>query len=274
VRDQFEEHFDLVLYTSPRQIECDALYAIKRGTPSRVTDRVPELNHAFEDVARPHGHRFAAISDWLARTARRELPLPGGRSVTLPTRRKPDVVPLIVTLPDLEEDYRAELGIPEEAVVFGRHGGGGSFDLDFVKAAIRTVLEERQDVWFAFLNTWEFHEHERLVHIPRVHARAEIRRFVNTLDYAIHAHELGEGFGLTVAESAYVGVPVMTYLDSPRLAHLDLLRDGMLLGYRTYDDVLAYLRTLGRRTAPVDLSVRERYAVEPVTAQFERVFLQ
>jgi hypothetical protein len=107
-----------------------------------------------------------------------------------------------------------------------------------------------------------------------VDTRAEIRRFVNTLDYAIHAHELGEGFGLTVAESAFVGAPVLTYLGSPRLAHLDLLRDGMLLGYRTYDDVLGYLRTLGRRTEPVDLHVRETYAVEPVMAQFERVFLQ
>jgi hypothetical protein len=55
----------------------------------------------------------------------------------LPRLRKPPVVPHIVSLPELSEDLRAELGIPEDAVVFGRHGGVGTFSLDFVQASVR-----------------------------------------------------------------------------------------------------------------------------------------
>lgn len=274
VRRRFEEHFELVLYTTPKSISCDALYVIKRGHPGRITDSVPELNHAFEYVSEPHGHRFAAISEWLARNAMRPLRLPRGRVVKLPRLKKPDVVPLIVTLPDVRDDFRAELGIPDEAIVFGRHGGVGTFSIDFVKAAIRTVLGERNDIWFVFTNVERFYEHERIAYLPHVPDRAGVRRFVNTCDYMIHAHQLGEGFGLAVAEFALVGAPVLTFLGSPRMAHLDLLADGLLLGYADYEDVMQYLRTLQRRTAPVASDVPVRYGAEHVMSRFQHVFLR
>lgn len=273
VKRRFQEHFELVLYTTPRSISCDALYVIKRGHPGRITDSIPELNHAFEYVSEPHGHRFAAISEWLARNATRPLRLPRGRVVKLPRLKKPDVVPLIVTLPDVREDLREELGIPDDAVVFGRHGGVGTFSLDFVKAAIRTVLDERNDIWFVFTNVERFYEHERILYLPHLPDRVDVRRFVNTCDYMIHAHALGEGFGLAVAEFALVGAPVLTFLGSPRMAHLDLLSDELLLGYTDHEDVLQLLRTLQRRRAPVESDVSVRYGVERVMGCFQDVFL-
>lgn len=274
VKRRFEEHFELVLYTNPRSISCDALYVIKRGHPGRITDSIPELNHAFDYVSEPHGHRFAAMSEWLAGTARRPLRLPRGRVLSVPRLKKPDVVPLIVTLPDVRDDFREELGIPDDAVVFGRHGGVGTFSIEFVKAAIRNALEERSDIWFVFTNVERFHEHERIVHLPHVPGRAGVRRFVNTCDYMIHAHALGEGFGLAVAEFAFVGAPVMTFLGSRSMAHLDLLTGGLLLGYTDYEDVMRYLTTLERRQAPVESDVAVRYGVERVMGRFQEVFLR
>jgi hypothetical protein len=274
VKRRFEEHFELVLYTSPRSISCDALYVIKRGHPGRITESIPELNHAFDYVSEPHGHRFAAMSEWLAGTATRLLRLPRGRVLNVPRLKKPDVVPLIVTLPDVRDDFREELGIPDDAVVFGRHGGVGTFSIEFVKDAIRNALEERRDIWFVFTNVERFHEHERIVHLPHVAGRAGVRRFVNTCDYMIHAHAFGEGFGLAVAEFAFVGAPVMTFLGSPRMAHLDLLSDGLLLGYTDYEDVMRYLTTLERREAPVESDVAVRYGVEQVMSRFREVFLR
>jgi glycosyltransferase involved in cell wall biosynthesis len=274
VRRRFEQQFELVLYTTPNSISCDALYVIKRGYPGRITGSVPELNHAFEYVSEPHGHRFAAISAWLARTATRPLRLPRGRVLKLPRLTKPDVVPLIVTLPDVRDDLREELGIPDDVVVFGRHGGVGTFSIDFVKAAIRSALDERGDIWFVFTNVEPFYEHDRIVYLPHVPDRADVRRFVNTCDYMIHAHALGEGFGLAVAEFALVGAPVLTFLGSPRMAHLDLLSDGLLLGYTDYVDVMRYLTTLERRTAPVESDVAVRYGVERAMERFQDVFLR
>ncbi len=147
---------------------------------------MPELNHAWNVASFPHGHRFAVTSAWLARRARRHVQV-GRRSLELPRLRRPEVVPNIVSLPDIGEDLRDELGIPDDAVVFARHGGFGEFDLEFVRDAVRDALDERTDVWFVLLNTVRFHEHERLVHLPLTVDRANIRRFVNTADYMIHA---------------------------------------------------------------------------------------
>ena len=135
-------------------------------------------------------------------------------------------------------------------MVFGRHGGDSTFDLEFVHSAIRRALEERSDIWFLFLNTDRFLEHQRIVHLQAFTDRADIRRFVNSCDYMLHAKAVGESFGLAVAEFAFVGVPVLTFLGSPELAHLDLLTDRLLIGYTGFEDVFDELTVLERREAP------------------------
>jgi hypothetical protein len=271
---RFEEHFDVFYYSNPREIACDALYVHKRGLPGRITPHLPELNHAWGSASHPHGHRFAVTSDWLASTAKHQVRIPRVRTIEIRKVRKPPVVPNIVCLPAVEEDLRSELGIPDDAVVFGRHGPVGVFDIDFVKAAIRVALDERRDLWFAFLNLEPFYEHERIAYLPRTVDRVEVRRFVNTCDYMVHARSLGEGFGLAVAEFAMIGAPVLTFLESPALAHLDLLPNGLLLGYRSHEDVLGYFLTLPRRTSPVANDIVERYSPESVMPRFRDVFLR
>ena len=89
VKDHFSRAFEVVLYDDPDSISCDALYVIKKGTYSRVTTGLPELNHAFSDGSHPHGHRFAVVSEWLARTTARRLSFPWGRTMTIPGLRRP-----------------------------------------------------------------------------------------------------------------------------------------------------------------------------------------
>jgi hypothetical protein len=90
----------------------------------------------------------------------------------------------------------------------------------------------------------------------------------------LHAHRYGETFGLAVAEFAFVGAPVLTFLGSPLTGHLDLLSDRTLLGYTTYEDVLDHLSKLPRRTEPADTSVRLKYSRESVMARFASTFLR
>jgi hypothetical protein len=274
MKERFEQQFDVVLYDAPAQIECDALYCIKKGSPGRITTAIPELNHAFDDVSQPHGHRFAAVSAWLAGTGRHTIRLPRGRAVRMPRLKGIDVVPHIVTLPDIGDDYRDALGIPDEGVVFGWHGGDGNFDVEFAWDPIRAALDERNDIWFVFMNAARFSAHERIHHVPRSVDRADVRRFVNTCDYMIHAHLVGETFGLAVAEFALVGTPVITFLDSPRRGHLDLLAGELLLGYHDREGLLGYLRTLGRRVRPVKSDVAVQYNPERIMGRFQDVFLR
>jgi hypothetical protein len=183
------------------------------------------------------------------------------------------VVPHIVTLPDIDEDLREQLSVPQEAVVFGRHGGVGTFSVEFVRRAICAAVDQREDVWFLLVNVDRFCEHPRVVHLPLLVDRAEVRTFVNTCDYMIHAHALGETFGLAVAEFAYVGAPVLTFLGSPRLGQLDLLNDALLLAYTDYDDVLTDFLNLPRRTRPAETDVPQKYSPERVMSRFDEVFL-
>ena len=273
VRRQFEEQFEVVPYRAPTSIRCDALYVLKKGSRGRVTDSLPELNHAFAVVSEPHGHRFAAISEWVAASAPHRLRLGGGRVWQVRRLRTPPVVPHIVRLAAGTEDLRAELAIPDDAVVFGRHGGQSTFTIDFVKAAIRAVLDERSDIWFVFLNTATFYEHERVVYLPTLADRRDVRTFINTCDYMLHARAGGEGFGIAVAEFACAGVPVLTFLGSPKRAHFDLLSDGLCIGYRDYGDVLQRLRTLQRRPTPMFSDIAERFGTFRVMSTFDQVFL-
>ena len=114
------------------------------------------------------------------------------------------------------------------------------------------------------------------MHLRAFTDRVDVRRFVNSCDYMLHANAVGgrDPFGLAVAEFASVGVPVLTFLGSPQLAHLDLLTDGLLIGYAGFEDVFDELTVLERREAPVPSSVAEDYSFERVMARFDGVFLR
>jgi hypothetical protein len=274
VKERFDEHFEVVIYKDSKEIACDALVVMKRGWPGQVTETIPELNHSFLEASSPHGHRFAVISDWIAGTARHELTLPRGRMVRVPKLRKPPVIPYILHMPPSDGDMRAELRIPEDAIVFGRHGGVGTFNVPFVFGAIREALERRDDIWFVLINVEPFVESDRVIRLPLTVDRADLRRFIDTCDYMLHAHTKGETFGLAPLEFALAGAPVLTWLDSERKAHIDILDEDLLLGYRTQDDVLRLLTTLPRREAPVASDLGACFSSERVMATFDEVFLR
>jgi glycosyltransferase involved in cell wall biosynthesis len=210
----------------------------------------------------------------LASRSRYELKLPGGRTLLTARRlRSPAWVPHIVDLPDVNGDLRAELGIPDDAVVFGRHGGYREFNIGFVKAAIERVIDERDDVYFLFVNTEPFAESPRILHLPTITDRETIRAFINTCDYMLHAQFWGETFGLAPAEFAVCGAPVLTFAATKGRGHLELIDDELRLDYSTEQDVLALLRTLPRRREPVASSLGARLSPPVVMERFRDVFL-
>jgi hypothetical protein len=275
VRRQFAEHFDVVLYKRPDEIECDALYVIKRGRRSCITQRLPELVHAMFDADEPHGARFATISHWLSRQSRRVVRLPRGRSIRLPRLRKPAYVPHIVEVAEVDGDLRGELGIPEDAVVFGRHGALRSFSITWVQHAVSEALETRPDAWFLLLNTERFLDHPRVRFLDMTLDRERIRAFVNSCDYMLHARREGESFGIAVAEFAAAGVQILSFAHSRDRAHFEHVPAALMIRYGGHDEVLMHLRSLPRRlpTPALGAVVRERFSASVVAPTFEQVFL-
>jgi hypothetical protein len=140
----------------------------------------------------------------------------------------PHFVPQFVSV----EDVRGKLGIPKGAKVFGRHGGGDTFNIPFVREAVVRHARKNPEDHFVFLNTESIREAENLNNIhylPATVDPVEKAKFLNTCDAMLHARWHGETFGLAVGEFAVLGKPVITFSESRERAHLEMLGKQALL---------------------------------------------
>ena len=189
----------------------DALYHMKSGENDGYSPRGTRYwVHAVFDAAQPHGDRYVAASQWLSR------------------RDGTPYVPAIVEQVDDWQNRREELGIPANAVVFGRFGGRDTFDIPWAWDAVQDVVTRFQNVYFVFVNTNVKRRHDRILDLPTIYdgevsQEVQKRRFINTCDYMLHARTRGETFGIAPAEFALCGKPVLTYGKSPEKSHIDML---------------------------------------------------
>jgi glycosyltransferase involved in cell wall biosynthesis len=251
--NRYQRRFGPIYDINDKSLDIDVLYHIKSGHDDgfRPNGGIPYLVHSvFEN--HPHGDRYATVSKWMAE--RFSLPY----------------VPHIIGLPDSMDDLRRDIGIPYNAIVFGRHGGPDTFDIDFAWRAIKKITNEREDIWFLFMNTnrpdIELNEHVVFVS-PTTNAHQK-RAFINSCDAMIHARSRGETFGISVGEFAFCGKPVITYLESPEKAHLQELGEQ---GLYYSDERMLYL--IFDTFIPTVKPLLYDYPPEKVMAKFKEVFL-
>lgn len=246
---------DIVAFTR----SADFCYALTSGIPApfdlnKVACRVGI--HCVFTAHCPHGDVYAAVSEWVALNyALKSVP----------------VVPHIVELPPCDQDLREELGIPRDAVVFGRHGGYYEFNILAVMQTIAHSLQHREDIYFLLMNTQPFFEHPRLVYLPKTMDINRKSRFVNTCDAMIHARREGETFGLAVGEFSIRRKPVITWFWSHDRQHINTLgKEGIY--YRTPLELFKILTEFRKGEQRPDC-YSAKYHPEKVMGQFETVFL-
>ncbi len=242
--------------------KIDFIYLMKYGTDDFITPGNCETGvHCVFDMSEPHGSVYAGVSHYIARKF--------GRSV---------FVPHIVRRLDPTEDFRVRLGIPSSATVIGRHGGQDTFDIPFVRDAIKAILPQREDMYFLFAATDRFCEHDRVKYVPWMETAQDIFNFIYSCDAMLHARMAGETFGLAVAEFSIANKPVITWsgrghqeYDS---CHLELLGDRALL-YDAYNDLLELLLKFDNRCVAGGEWDRDSQAFNPrdVMQKFKAVFL-
>lgn len=256
---KYQRRFKTIGYIDAQKVVgLDAIYHIKSGEDDGIRFNIPYLVHAVFRYA-PHGTRYAMVSRWLAMVGGNDVPY----------------VPHIINLPDIRMDIRDSLGLPRDAVVFGRYGGFDSFDLDFAWPAIRRALVKRDDIYFLFMNTQapqDMHEHPRVFFMDPTNQPEYKRMFINSCDAMIHARARGETFGIAVGEFAVCDKPILTYRNSPEQAHREL---AATYSYSDEDELVTYLTTdWWRRDA--DYCDHRGYKLctpENVMKQFKEVFL-
>lgn len=267
---RFSSRFKTIGYSSFSQLQnlvsdigATVFYQIKYGTADgRHLADVKNVNHAVFPVGvdQAHGDVFAFVSEWLSVYC---------SSGSLP------FVPHMIGLSRMPGDYRAELCLPRNHIVFGYYGGSDSFDIDFVRDEIARILSVRRDIAFAFMNIEKFIDHPGAIFLPGSADIIQKNKFINTCDAMIHARAAGETFGLAIAEFSSRNKPVITYNQSPQSAHLDLLGSKAI----TYSDavqlrhILHYFDRDFARGADWD-AVGSKFSPGVVMNKFQEVFLK
>jgi hypothetical protein len=267
VVNKFEKQFPVFGYSNVSQIDeileknkCDFFFMEKGGKPDGIISNVcKNLVNAISvcDESHIHGDVFAMGSKWLSKMTDYKIPY----------------VPYIVHLPEVEDNMRCELGIPEDALVLGRNGGWETFDLSFVKDAIIEVIDRRSDLWFVFQFTEPFYEHKRIIYLDGTPNLNEKVKFINTCDAMIHARHIGESFGLSCAEFSIRNKPIITWYKSPERSHIDILGE-MGIYYENKNDILHILKNLDKNEInSFEWNCYRDYSPEKVVQKFKEVYL-
>ena len=178
------------------------------------------IKHAVFDTTHPEGDFYISISDMLNSKLNTNI----------------NVIPHIVDLPICFEDLRDELHIPKDAIVFGRYGGYDEFNINIAREAIIEFLRVNNNAYFLFMNTSKFYEHPRIVYLDKNVNLVYKVKFINTCVAMIHAREMGETFGLSIAEFSIKNKPVIT-CPCGDLEHIKILGDKAVI-YTTKESLI------------------------------------
>ncbi len=233
------------------------LYIIKAGNYDGLfSSKCKNLIHCVFNSKEPHGQIYSVISEDVNKRFNTNL----------------QVVPHMVRVHNTEENLRQELGIPEDAIVYGRYGGVETFDIEFVHECIKKILDEKENVYFIFMNTNIFYEHTRIIYLNGTEDMEYKRKFINTSNAMLHARKDGETFGLSCGEFAICNKPVITWGLSDCVNHLDILKDKCLI-YKNYEDIYNILKNDKIINFDVTNNGYHYYSPTNVMEIFKKVYL-
>jgi len=261
---KFKKRFQVEYYTSQQDIDeiverykITHLYIIKGGTnDGLVSTKCINLIHCVFNTSQPHGQIYSAISNDVNRLFNTNYP----------------VVPHMIRNFETDLDLRQELKIPSDAIVFGRYGGLETFDIEFVHQAIKKVLETRSDIYFIFMNTYEFTVHPQIIYLNGTTSMEYKRKFINTSDALLHARKDGESFGITCGEFAIEKKPVITFDGSRERNHINILGSQTVL-YSDYESVYKILNEFKKDKYNMENNGYLEYNPENIMKIFNQVYL-
>lgn len=261
---KFKKRFQVEYYTSQQDIDAIVerykithLYIIKGGVnDGLVSTKCINLIHCVFNTSQSHGQIYSAISNDVNRLFNTNYP----------------VVPHMIRNFETDLDLRQELKIPSDAIVFGRYGGLETFDIEFVHQAIKKVLETRSDIYFIFMNTYEFTVHPQIIYLNGTTSMEYKRKFINTSDALLHARKDGESFGITCGEFAIEFKPVITWNGSRERNHINILGSQAVL-YSDYESVYKILNEFKKDKYNMENNGYLEYNPQNIMKIFNQVYL-
>lgn len=269
--EKFEKRFRVHAYSDFSEVDqlirennIDLFYAIKNGNIDGIdTQECKSVIHSVFKHFEPHGDVYAYVSEWLSQEM---------------TGSEYPYVPHMVNFDtQTHEDLRAELNIPRNAKVFGYYGGHISFNILFAQQTIEKIASKYKDIYFIFMGVnpfirkkWWKSAPSNIIFLPPSSDILIKQKFINTCNALLHARERGETFGITVAEFAIMGKPVIAFANPPEKAHIMHLQDQAYY-YNNSKDLQNIILD-----ADLTLSAKELYEKflpHPVMDTFKKVFI-
>lgn len=241
--------------------DCDIFYCIKYGNNNHfLPSKTKNIIHCVFDMTEPHGDVYSAVSETLAKKFNKTL-----------------FVPHMISLnPSMNtnDNLRNLLKIPQNAVVFGRHGGQDTFNIQFVIDAIYNIVQTNSNIYFVFVNTPVFIHHPNVIFLNKIITDEEKNRFINTCDAHLECGTLGHSFGISMGEFSVNNKPIIAYGgETWNNAHKDILGDKGIYFYN-YDDFYSILTTFNPiKYKNIDLNCYKKYTPEKVMKKFKEVFI-
>ena len=236
----------------------DLLYILKHGKyDDFMYFKTKTAIHAVFEATQPHGDIFAVISSEV--NGANHLP----------------IVPHMINLPTNTETMRAELNIPEHALVFGRHGGYDQFNMDFVHNAVLHIALSQPNVYFVFMNTRPFcQEMPNIIHIAKTIDLEKKTAFINTCDAMIWGRSGGETFGLSIGEFSSRNKPVFC-MDIGSRAHVNILGEKAVVYTREslYNQMVTFIGNY-KEMKNRDWNAYKEFTPENVMHIFNKVFIE
>jgi len=269
--EKFSKRFKVLSYNDISEIDAiiekekpDVFYAIKAGKNDQIlTTKCKTVIHTVFKYYEPHGDVYAYVSKWLSNEM---------------TQGKSPFVPHMIHVEKTEENLREQLNIPKDAIVFGRHGGGNTFDLKFVKKVIKKVALQRKDLYFLFMGTDQFvfrnyfRPYKNIVFLEKSTDELEISKFINTCDAYLHARKQGESFGIAIGEFSIRNKPVITWANSDEKSHIEILGNKAIL-YQNDKDLTDILQNFKIDPSKNWDAYSSEFAPEVIMKKFKEVFI-
>lgn len=222
-----------------------------------VSSKAKTLIQCIGMANEPHGDVYSYGSYWLSKAC---------------SNGQHPAVPYMVYLPDESSDMREELGIPKDAIVYGRHGGVDTFDMPWAYQVIAEVLNRNENVYFIFLNTTKFIDHPRVIHLDTIVDYRGKTRFINTCDAMLHVRYIGESFGLACGEFSIRNKPVITWANSKERNHIEILGSKGIY-YQTPNDLFNILLNF-KPNPNYDWNCYRDYSPEKIMRLFDEIYLK
>ncbi|MET3034937.1 hypothetical protein ABXT08_02430 [Chryseobacterium sp. NRRL B-14859] len=269
--EKFEKRFPVFAYSDFKEVDkiitenkVDLFYAIKNGDIDHIeTKECKTAIHTVFTHFEPHGDVYAYVSEWLSQEM---------------TGSKYPYVPHMVNFEtNTEQDLRAELNIPRTAKVFGYYGGHASFNIIFAQETIEKIASRYKDIYFIFMGVDPFLKKKwwkslpsNIMFLPPSSDIMMKQKFINTCNALLHARERGETFGITVAEFAIKGKPVIAFANPPEKAHICHLKDQAYY-YQNSKELKDILLDSDLSLSAQQLY--EKFLPHPVMDKFKKVFI-